>query len=488
MELDEIIWNYNPGSPEPNCAVKDGDKHTWIADNVHGLISYYDWQTQRVNPNGPAATDVFSMSIAGSDLYVAPGGVNTAWNNVWNNKGVFSYIQNTWYSLKDYSPRLDTIFDILSVAIDPSDNTHVYAGSFSKGLAEFRNGYLVNIWDQGNSGLEQPYSFYDWVGIGGLAFDDNNNLWVVNAGCNNLLKVLEPNGNWESFSMVPYLNQARAGRVMVNSLGQKWVLLTNTSGLLVFDENGTLSNKSDDKVKVLTTGVGKGNLPSGLVLSFAEDLDGKIWIGTDKGVAVFYSPENVFSGSNYDAQVITILQDGVAQHLLEFESATAIAVDGANKKWVGTEKAGVFLMSADGQEQILHFTEDNSPLLSNSITSIVIDDNTGEVYFGTANGIITYRHYATKGGETFQNVYAYPNPVPSGYTGTIGIKGLVRDAVVKITDVSGTLVYETLSEGGQAIWSGKDFFGNKVQSGVYFIMCSGPDGKQKLVSKIMVLN
>ena len=158
----------------------------------------------------------------------------------------------------------------------------------------------------------------------------------------------------------------------------------------------------------MSTSVGNGNMPSNAVFSMAEDLDGKIWIGTDKGVAVFYNPENVTQGGNFDAQVITILQDSVPQHLLEFESVKAIAVDGSNKKWFGTEKAGVFLMSDDGQHEILHFTAENSPLLSNNITSIVIDDNTGEVFFGTANGIISYKSNATKGGEVISNVMLIP--------------------------------------------------------------------------------
>ena len=488
LSLNEIVWTLNPGSVTPRCAMMDNGDNFWIADAAYGLVRYKQWNADKIAPNGPGTTDVYSMDMAGSDLYVAPGGVNSAWSNVWNTSGVFSFINNNWYVLKEHNQAFDTLFDIICVAIDPSNHNHVFAGSFANGLIEMQSGTVIKSYNETNSALERPYSNYYWMGIGGLTFDSDNNLWVVNAGCNALLKALKPDGTWYSFNMAPYLNQARASKIIIDQNNQKWVLLTNTPGLLVFNDNKTFTNPYDDIIRVITTTIGNGNLPSNNVLSIAEDLDGKIWVGTDKGVAVFYNPEKISTGGNFDAQVITILQDSVPQHLLEFESVTAIAVDGSNKKWFGTEKAGVFLMSDDGQDEILHFTAENSPLLSNTISSIAIDDITGEVFFGTANGIISYKSNATKGGEIISNVYAYPNPVREGFTGSIGIKGLVKDANVKITDVSGILVYETKSEGGQAIWNGKNFYGEKVKTGVYFVFCSSEDATDKLVTKIMVIN
>lgn len=488
VQQTDIVYDYFPGYANPFCGVYDTDGAIWIADLSSGLVRFKNWHGDKIAPSGPGNNNVFAMDIAGSDLYVAPGSVNSSWGNAWNTSGVFSYIGNNWYTLKDQNPAFDTLFDIIDVKIDPRDNTHVWAASLARGLIELRNGMITNIYSENNSALEQPFTFYNWLGIGGLAYDKDYNLWVVNVNCNNLLKVFKADGTWASFSTVPYLYEAVGGKILIDQNGQKWVLTMNGSGLLVFNENGTWTDNSDNVTRLLTTAVGKGNLPSNSVYSIAEDLDGQIWIGTDKGVAVFYNPENITNGGNYDSQMITIMQDGTAQHLLAFERVSAIAVDGANKKWFGTEKAGVFLMSEDGQEEIFHFTEENSPLLSNTITSIAIDDKTGVVYFGTSNGIVSFRAYATKGGETFSNVYAYPNPVRENFTGLIGIKGLVKDATVKITDISGTLVYETKSEGGQAVWNGKNFNGESAKSGVYFVFCSSEDGTEKLVTKIMVIN
>jgi hypothetical protein len=208
-------------------------------------------------------------------------------------------------------------------------------------------------------------------------------------------------------------------------------------------------------------------------------------VGTDEGVAVFYSPQNIFTNDNSDAQQILVNFDGYTQYLLETEIVKAIAVDGANRKWFGTERAGVFLLSADGTEEIHHFTEDNSPLFSNTITSLAINGETGEVFIGTAKGLISYKSDATEGPTDDGKVYAYPNPVRPGYNGPIAVKGLERDAVVKITDITGTLIYETRSEGGQAIWNGYNFDGRRASTGVYMVFISNDDGTEAMVTKIL---
>jgi hypothetical protein len=175
---------------------------------------------------------------------------------------------------------------------------------------------------------------------------------------------------------------------------------------------------------------------------------------------------------------------------LENEGVTAIAVDGANRKWLGTSNAGVFLMSEDGTEEILHFTQVNSPLFSDEITSLGIDHLSGEVFIGTEKGIISYKSTATWGTPEFvkEDVYAYPNPVEPDYEGPIAIKGLVRDADVKITDAAGNVVYATTAEGGQAIWNGNKQSGGRAKSGVYLVFASNEDGKETFVTKVLFIN
>ena len=295
---------------------------------------------------------------------------------------------------------------------------------------------------------------------------------------------------WTGFT-IPIVNENDLGQILVNSLGQKWIQMRygnlNPYSILVFDDNNTPGNPNDDKSIKLNSAVGNGNIPGNIVFAMAEDKKGEIWIGTEKGVAVFYSPENIFTGSNFDAQRILVQQGSYVQYLLENETATAIAIDGDNRKWIGTDRGGVFLFSEDGTQEIYHFTAENSPLLSNRITGIAIN-NDGEVFFGTDNGVISFRSTATPGGDTNENVFAFPNPVKSEYDGYIAIKGLVNQAQVRITDISGTLIYSTRAEGGQAIWNGRNFDGRKAQTGVYLVFASNEDGKEKVVTKILIIN
>ncbi|MCX6266296.1 MAG: T9SS type A sorting domain-containing protein, partial [Bacteroidetes bacterium] len=245
---------------------------------------------------------------------------------------------------------------------------------------------------------------------------------------------------------------------------------------------------ADDQYRLLNSTAGNGNIPGTTVLTMAEDTKGAIWIGTEKGVGVFYSPENVFQpGQNFDAQQILLSQGSYVQYLLENETVTTIAVDGANQKWIGTDRGGVFLFSEDGTKQIYHFTAENSPLLSDRLTCISINKD-GEVFFGTDKGVISFRAQATPGGESNENVYAFPNPVREDYEGYIAVKGLVNNAQVRITDIDGTLVYSTRAEGGQAIWNGKNFNGKKAHTGVYLVFASDDTASERVVTKILIIH
>ena len=262
------------------------------------------------------------------------------------------------------------------------------------------------------------------------------------------------------------------------------------TGLIVYNDNGSLAFPDDDRSIKLTTGVGKGNLNSNDIFTIVADLDGEIWVGTNNGISVFYSPESVFDGGNFDSQQILVEQDGYVQYLLESEAVTDIVIDGANRKWIGTSNAGVFLMSEDGTEEVYHFTTENSPIFSNQITSLGVDQLSGEVFIGTDRGIISFRGDATWGTSEFVNndVYAYPNPVEPDYEGLIAIKGLVRDADVKISDAAGNVVFATTANGGQATWDGNKLTGGRAKSGVYLVFASNEDGKQTFVTKILFIN
>ncbi len=491
-ELNEVLSFYTYGddiTPNPMDGILDDEGVYWVADGQYGLDRCTGpWGHTLTTPNGPTSPLTFGISSSDDDVWISAGGYNQSWAPLANKGLVFHFSNEVWETFNERTfPAFDTIRDISAIAIDPSDRNHIFIGSFGYGLHEMQDGEIVQSFGADNSPLAPPTGYpQNRVRVSDLKYDDAKNLWASVSLGGDALTVMKPDGEWVDLVLPSYASGTEVGNITIDNYGQKWIIMREAGAVLVFNDNGTVDDTSDDQTRKLTTTAGNGAFPGSMILSLACDLDGEIWIGTNEGIGVIYNPENVFLGGSYDAQQILVEYDGYVRPLLETESITAITIDGANRKWIGTDKAGVFVLSDDGTEELAHYTEDNSPLLSNTISAIKINDR-GEVFIGTSNGVVSYMSTATPGGPTNEDVYAYPNPVREGYEGTIAIKGLVQDAYVKITDVSGNMVYNTRAEGGQAVWDGKTMYGDKVATGVYLVFISDNTAENTMITKIMVI-
>jgi len=472
----------------PMCAYRDRNSVLWIADLEKGLIQNKEGnELNAISPNGPSTIFVSHIAIAENLLYTVPGGPNSSYNNQYRNGEVNTYLAKTWSRFKNTSYK-----DFYRIAIDPADPEHYYVASWGYGLFEFRDDSIINVFRDDNSSLQTilPGNYYR---LGGLTFDDYGNLWISNASVAEPISVLKKNGEWKSFNLENKLSTSIVtGDIISDRSGYKWMILTSqTRGLLVMDDNGTIDNEDDDRYKVLDVKDEFNSIITNDIYSIAEDKEGNIWLGTNKGIVVYYNPSGVFNEDNFYAQQIIIPRNdgsGLGDPLLGTESVSVITVDGANRKWLGTKNAGVSLVSDDGVKQIHNFTAENSPLLSNSISTIAINEKNGEVYFGTDKGIISFVADATGPEENFNSVYVFPNPVREDFSGDIAIAGLLENTLVKVTDLNGNLVYETVSLGGQALWDGKNFRGEKVKTGVYLVFCSSEDGELSHVTKLLFIH
>ena len=285
-------------------------------------------------------------------------------------------------------------------------------------------------------------------------------------------------GNYKNYSptSLDTLYQTRRDSIVLDFDGNRWIRQGSFGGILVINPK--------NQRQFIFSGIGSGNLPSNSVKSLALDRDGQMWAGTDKGVVVFDNPTAVFSGKNFDAYTPVFER----RRLLGNETVTSIAIDGGNRKWMGT-KNGIFLFSPDGTELISNFNEKNSPLPTNEISYITAEPNTGEVYIRTPKGMVSYRGTATEGilKQEDSAVKVFPNPVRPDFDGQIGIEGLVENAFIKITDIAGNLVYETRANGGTAIWNGNTLLGGRVETGIYLIFSGNKKGEETLVSKLAVV-
>jgi hypothetical protein len=320
---------------------------------------------------------------------------------------------------------------------------------------------------------------------------------MTNSSVENPISVRKADGTWTSFRFDSKLTEFNAlGKILVSSTGHKWGIIPRGNGLFAMDDNGTIDNISDDAYELVSVKDRFGKVITNDVRSFAEDQNGNLWLGTNQGILVMFSPFRLFSDGQVYAQEIIVPREGEQNPdgtipgdvLLGDQVVTCIEVDGANRKWLGTSGGGVYLVSEDGLDEIHHFTELNSPLLSDNINDITIDGETGEVYFATEKGLVSYKGEALAGTTAYSDVVVYPNPVRETYSGPVAIRGLIADTNVKIQDMGGNLVYEMQSLGGQAIWDGRNFKGERVATGVYMIFLSDPDGNVQHVTKLRFIH
>lgn len=458
----------------------------WVADSSGGLTKVMSIGFENYDLNSPQSIATGEIVVVNNKFYASAGSVNENWQKQNNKDGLYKFSEGQWtnYNNKHFA-QLDSLPDLISVAIDPRDET-IWTGSYGGGLLHIKAGNSFELFKQ-SSPIGQATFDPGSYRVAGLAFDKENNLWISNYGAAQNIVVRKSDNNWKTFAPPFALSENAVSQIVVDDEGQKWIVSPKGNGLIIFNDNKTIDNAVDDKWKLYRSGAGTGNLPTNNVLSIAKDKNGFIWIGTNDGVAVVQCPQNVFSSQGCNAVLPVVTQGGFNQYLFKGEEVRSIAVDGADRKWVAT-KNGAWLISAEGDKVIYRFTETNSPLLSNNVKRIAIDGKTGEIFFATANGICSFRSTATEGGETNNNVLVFPNPVPPGYGGTIAIRGLVNNAIVKITEMDGRLVYQTKALGGQAIWDGKDYKGRRISSGVYLVLISNEERKENLATKIVFIS
>ena len=494
FHLENTIYQCG-GTLYPNTSVLDADGIYWIGDLRRGMIKAKDsWNYEEIRPNGPYSKNVFELSSCGKHVWIATGGHNSDWSKKYARDGVCHFDGNWWNNLNRTTDALineQNINDFICCATDPFDTTVTYVGTWGYGVMKFKNDQYVERFDNTNSPLDFWTADPTWINVSGLAFDSKGNLWVANTGANNLLCVMDRSGHWYSYNLGGTNSAIDLSVMVIDQNDYKWILRRAGSDdkIIVFNDNGTLDNTQDDQVVSLRCKEGQGGISGTAVNCLAVDRNGSVWVGTDSGPCYFSDTKRIFNSNQYDASVVLVPRnDGTDQvdALFNEIKVLSIAIDGNNNKWFGLE-SGVYEMSPDCKTQLQYFTTENSPLLDNSVNTMAINAD-GEVFFGTDQGVISYRGWATPGGSTNTDVVVYPNPVRPGYQGYVGIKGLVEDALVRITTVDGAFVTQLFAEGGQAVWDCTTVDGQKVLPGIYLVFVSTTAGTEKFATKILVMN
>ena len=500
--LSSILWEsfVNGQFLSPQICVFDQYGGYWIGDNDYGLAHCPDFTESRdswIKPQGPAFANILKVNAYNDNVWVASGGVGSdLQTNLWNSSGISGFVDNVWvnisadttdYPSTDFNTVSQFYCDPMEVAITPSNNRVIYTASWEEGLlrVDLDNGSVQTLkGEEGTELLTNVWAAPDFIACGAVTVDNEGVVWAAFSKLKYGIVAYLPTGGYVYFDTRSYLGlDSKIFGIYAASNGYIYAIVPG-KGLLVLNTNSTIEDKSDDNIVLLNTSESSGALPSEFVFSVVEDLDGEIWIGTDAGLAIIYNAEEIFSGQGVSAEQILIEQDGNTQILLETEYITSIEIDGSNKKWIATRNSGVYQLSPDGITLVNHFTAENSPLFSNTVYDLAINQNNGEVFMATQGGLVGYFSTATNFDPELSNVRVFPNPVRPGYDGYITIDGLAFDSSVKIADITGQLVYETKSEGGRAVWSGLDKNGNKPATGVYTIFITDKEGGKDEVKKL----
>jgi ligand-binding sensor domain-containing protein len=435
---------------KPIGLVKDGNT-IWVADARKGLYEKNE-QPKWLTLGGPLSEAFGSIAFSDHQLIMSYG-ADKIGLSVFNEKG--------WSNLSQIENV--KINYVEAVSIDPKDQ------SWWIGM-----GNQLIQYDPNKKIIEQTIPNPPAGSIKSIQQKTDGTIALLKEGFG---VVLKENNQWTNYPIKSGLKATNLKKIVVGNNGLSWIIGPNQQGVVLFQKQNNIGIW-----RQLNTGKGSGNLPSMEVTAIAEDKDGSIWIGTDNGIAVFQC-NNINEAC--DAYLPIVESNGFNGYLFQKETIHAICIDGANRKWIGTNN-GAWLISKDGTEVLQHFTSENSPLPNNSVLSIGIEPNEGDVFFFTKNEIISYKGNATESALTQSSIKIYPNPIAPNYNGPILIKNLVNNALVKITDINGQLMMQTRALGGQAVWNGRDQYQHKVASGIYLIFVRDDMGNEKAVGKIMI--
>ncbi|MFK5958065.1 MAG: hypothetical protein QM495_04235 [Lutibacter sp.] len=448
---------------------------------------------EEIHPEGPVSNLPFSIAVKDNNIWVVYGGYRTSYSPLGRKSGFSHFNGENWLNTP-YSGV--GISDLVHITFDPININKVYLSSWGGGMLIIEDDIITTNWNHTNSGLERliyaPNPNYTSTRIHGTAFDNKGNLWIANAWVNDRVKKYSADGSWSSFDMSSVITNPAFGlnELVVDKTTNIWIG-SRRNGVLVFNENG--NNK-----KSLTTELTKGALPDLNARTVKVDNKNRIWIGTKKGLVVYYNAANVFNENNIDAEPVIILDDGIPKKLLGEQVVNSIAIDGADNKWFGTESGGVLQTNPSGITTLRSFNKDNSPLPSNNILKIDIDNNSGKVFFATDRGIVAFNSNVSSYGDSLPEVYAYPNPSTkeNEFITIDGRNGahLPNGTNVKILDTAGNLVFETNTKeghelfGGKVVWNKTNLAGNKVASGIYIVLLITEDTVETTVAKIAIVN
>lgn len=487
-----LIQSYSTteyGATDPRDALIDSKGELWIGDYRYGLTRKSGGIFQHIIPNSPVGDRITALKLSPEGMVVAnestpANGLPEISYSLWNSGVWQNFTGNDDEGLKSKH-------FITSFAFNNDKPGEYWASTAGSGLLHFQNSRLKVSYDAHNSRLGAHNGI---CVLRGIDLDKNGNLWYTNPTGTSRIGFRSASG---VFTELPYpgmdISGLPTGDIITDSRGIHWAVLPD-EGLFAFKVNGQPENLSDDLYrKIQVQSLFKNTTTSrittfGEISSVVEDRNHQLWVGTGNGVVVYSNPEKVFDkGEYYGSQPSYENRESLFRPILEKEKITGIAVDGANRKWIGTANSGLYLFSENGTKLLQHFESHNSSLFSDEIRFLAIVPESGEIFIATGKGLLTYKSDATEASVNMDKIYVWPNPLRETYEGGVTVDGLTEGTDVRITDVSGNLVFHTRSAGGRVVWSARKPNGQRVSTGVYLVFCNPTGSGDSKIIKLLVI-
>lgn len=500
QKFDQINLSIN------DISTYQADKY-WIAEGSKGLRSIqrkgsnsFEALNEPIILDGPYSNSAFDIVCKNDKVYMIIGGKDLLNGKRFDKGGyILTYDYDKWSFIdpkeaqkKLNLPRNPRDYTSIAVTTDDSNDEIVYASSMGDGVIQYKNGTPVQSYNEKNAFKETAGGYGSgYCYIDGLAFDKNGNLWMTSSEVNHAVLVLDKAGAWHRLDIEQLRGVYTINDILITSTNDKWTYVPrNTPKLVMIPNSESLDEVSSYEFTTLIDTDGKELTPSNYTC-VAEDKDGYIWVGTNRG-AVYFTKPRISSAEDKAATRCTRVkytneETGNLAYFLDNVVVTTLKVDAGNRKWIGTKGNGVYVLDNDNETIVYQFNTTNSPLLSDNIYDIEINDKTGEVFIGTDKGLNSYQGEASEGKSDYSEIYAYPNPVRPEHMDKVTIVGLMDNSNVKITDLNGNIIYQTKSLGGQAIWNCRNANGSRVATGVYLVLASTEEASESVVTKIIVV-
>ena len=500
QKFDQINLSIN------DISTYQADKY-WIAEGSKGLRSIqrkgsnsFEVLNEPIILDGPYSNSAFDIVCKNDKVYMIIGGKDLLNGKRFDKGGyILTYDYDKWSFIdpkeaqkKLNLPRNPRDYTSIAVTTDDSNDEIVYASSMGDGVIQYKNGTPVQSYNEKNAFKETAGGYGSgYCYIDGLAFDKNGNLWMTSSEVNHAVLVLDKAGAWHRLDIEQLRGVYTINDILITSTNDKWIYVPrNTPKLVMIPNSESLDEVSSYEFTTLIDTDGKELTPSNYTC-VAEDKDGYIWVGTNRG-AVYFTKPRISSAEDKAATRCTRVkytneETGNLAYFLDNVVVTTLKVDAGNRKWIGTKGNGVYVLDNDNETIVYQFNTNNSPLLSDNIYDIEINDKTGEVFIGTDKGLNSYQGEASEGKSDYSEIYAYPNPVRPEHMDKVTIVGLMDNSNVKITDLNGNIIYQTKSLGGQAIWNCRNANGSRVATGVYLVLASTEEASESVVTKIIVV-